>query len=273
MKIKFSDGTICELIDTNDELVSIKDIKRRMAEAVIAIKDAEPLFENDEDSNNKIEKSENKIGLKKFFSQYIPAHVSFSEKANKHDDISISIFLDDPYARNFWMKKYPEEVMKKYDEGVDVRKAFEDYFMKPLVKLIENNLIEEKSDEASPKNLDRFKLYLNNIKERNFPYSLSGTTGLKNALHNSLQMIENYIYKWLHPEYSNRSGVSYVSEDVKSNLTEKELAVLYHDYDEYKYLVKKINETNSLEEKTQNIKELKSKIAEKYKFNKNGSDE
>ena len=48
MKIKFSDGSICELLDTEGELLTVKDIKRRMAEAIIAIKDAEPLIENNQ---------------------------------------------------------------------------------------------------------------------------------------------------------------------------------------------------------------------------------
>ena len=32
MKIKFSDGSICELLDTEGELLTVKDIKRQYSE-------------------------------------------------------------------------------------------------------------------------------------------------------------------------------------------------------------------------------------------------
>ena len=416
MKIKFSDGSICELLDTEGELLTVKDIKRRMAEAIIAIKDAEPLIENNQinessdyddnlgfsqfgkiksqlefgkpfknaidsyikeckskdikpdateipsiknyfipsldrsleeikniydtydDKYNDIknydeneteplksfvlqiikeisiansilngynEKTDlpNKSKLKdklydyrdlfyeylkkisdfrlkkseeikskgnefrNYLSELVAQNMHGAKTKPEHNFISIAEYLDSQDARELWSKTYPKEVMKSYSDGEDVESAFENHFVKPLVESIKANLIDEKLDMALPKNLKKFISYLDNIKERNFPSSLSGDVALKNAIYESFKMIENYIYKYLHSEYSNRSGIEYIPEDVSSNLSEWELSKLRRDYNTHSELIKKIDESDSLEEKNNYIEELKSKL------DKNGSDE
>lgn len=266
MKIKFSDGSICELLDTEGELLTVKDIKRRMAEAIIAIKDAEPLIENpSEKSEDEIFESKGKE-FRNYLSELISQNMHGAKTKPEHELISIAEYLDSQNARELWSKLYPKEVMKSYSNGEDVESAFENHFVKPLIESIELYLINDKT-ASLPKNLKKFISYLNNIKERNFPSSLSGDVALKNAIYESFKMIENYIYKYLHSEYSNRSGIEYIPEDVSSNLSEWELSKLRRDYNTHSELIKKIDESDSLEEKTNYIKELKSKLS------KNGSDE
>ena len=416
MKIKFSDGSICELLDTEGELLTVKDIKRRMAEAIIAIKDAEPLIENNQinessdyddnlgfsqfgkiksqlefgkpfknaidsyikeckskdikpdatkipsiqnyfipsldrsleeikniyntyddkyndiknydeneteplksfvlqiikeigiannilngynektDLQNKSKLKDKLYDYRDLFYEYLKKISDFRLKKSEeikskgnefrnylselvaqnmhgaktkpeHNFIGIAEYLDSQNARELWSKTYPKEVMKSYSDGEDVESAFENHFVKPLVESIKANFIDEKLDMALPKNLKKFISYLDNIKERNFPSSLSGDVALKNAIYESFKMIENDIYKYLHSEYSNRSGIEYIPEDVSSNLSEWELSKLRRDYNTHSELIKKIDESDSLEEKNNYIKELKSKL------DKNGSDE
>ena len=416
MKIKFSDGSICELLDTEGELLTVKDIKRRMAEAIIAIKDAEPLIENNQinessdyddnlgfsqfgkiksqlefgkpfknaidsyikeckskdikpdatkipsiqnyfipsldrsleeikniyntyddkyndiknydeneteplksfvlqiikeigiannilngynektDLQNKSKLKDKLYDYRDLFYEYLKKISDFRLKKSEeikskgnefrnylselvaqnmhgaktkpeHNFIGIAEYLDSQNARELWSKTYPKEVMKSYSDGEDVESAFENHFVKPLVESIKANFIDEKLDMALPKNLKKFISYLDNIKERNFPSSLSGDVALKNAIYESFKMIENDIYKYLHSEYANRSGIEYIPEDVSSNLSEWELSKLRRDYNTHSELIKKIDESDSLEEKNNYIKELKSKL------DKNGSDE